>query len=49
MIFCPFSVFFSDKIAFLTKKREKEHSLIYIINDETVPVLVISAYGHYTL
>lgn len=31
-----------------SRRLNREHRLIYRINDETVQVLVISAYGHYT-
>lgn len=32
-----------------SRRINKEHRLVYRINDDTIEVLVISAYGHYTL
>lgn len=31
-----------------SRRINKEHRLVYRINDDTVHVLVVSAYGHYT-
>lgn len=31
-----------------SRRINKEHRLVYRINDDTIEVLVISAYGHYT-